>query len=119
MPGAIGAKGPDFQLHRAVSGTHALHPLQDRLGDSVLRRKRHMVLAVTLEDRHLVVARIEADLGARYVVEDDRVDGLALELGPGPVDRVGTGFGGEPDDRLLGAATRGHGREDVLGGFQP
>ena len=39
-----------------------------------------MVLAGALDDRHLVVGRVEADLRTRDVVEDDRVDGLALEL---------------------------------------
>ena len=54
----------------------------------LLRGERHLVLAVALDDRDLVALGVEADLGARYVVEDDRVEALALELPARPFDRV-------------------------------
>ena len=53
--------------------------------------------------------------GARDVVEDDRVEPLALELLARPLDRLGAVLGGEPDQRLVGAALGGDAGEDVLG----
>src|SRR5919204_1497159 len=50
-----------------------LHPVEDRVGDLLLRRERDVMIAGGLDDRHLVELRVEADLGSRDVVEDDRV----------------------------------------------
>src|SRR4051812_7767984 len=75
------------------------------------------MLSGALDDHDLVVAALEADLGARHVVEDDRVRPLALELLVGPLEAC-VRLRSEADDRLVLTALRGERGEDVLGRLQ-
>ena len=65
------------------------------------------------DDRDLVVGGVEADVRARDVVDDDRVDPLARELVAPVVQRALAVLGGEADERLVGPARRREAREDV------
>ena len=51
------------------------------------------------DDRDLVLIGVEADVGARDVVHDDRVERLALELRPRALDALRAVLGREADDR--------------------
>ena len=59
-------------------------------------------------------ARVEADVLARDIVEDDGVEALALELLSGAGDRIGAVLGGEADQRLLIGPIPGEPGEDIL-----
>ena len=88
----------------------------------LLRGFRHVGSRSWRDDRDLVLLGVEADVGARDVVHDDRVEGLASELRPCPLDALRAVLGGEPDSdwpaRRSDAAsastssvrTRSHGR---------
>ena len=67
------------------------------------------------EDHDLVVGGVESDLGPRDVVDDDRVQALALELALAVGKRTVPVLGGKPDHDLAGAASGGQRAEDVLG----
>ena len=59
---------------KAGSAKQALHLVEDRGCDLVLRRLRDRPLAAAArEERHFVVGRLEADVGAADVVEDEQV----------------------------------------------
>ena len=57
---------------------------------------------------------VEADVGARDVVDDDRVEALGGELLARALDRARAVLGGEADERLA-ARRRGEAREHVRG----
>src|SRR3954471_18196426 len=98
-------------------GAKRLDPVQDRVRDRLLRGDRDVALLAALDDHHLVLPALEADLGAGYVVEDDRVGALPLELLARALE-PGVRLRGEADDRLALAAPRGKRGEDVLGRLQ-
>src|SRR4051794_41668116 len=75
------------------------------------------MVAGPLDDHDLVLGALEADLRTRYVVEDDRIGALALELLSSPLG-IRVGFGSEADDRLVLAPAGGQRSEDVLGRLQ-
>src|SRR2546423_2647800 len=58
---------------RAGSAKQALHLVENRGGDLLLRRLRDDPFAASTEQRHFVVARVEADVAAAHVVEDEQV----------------------------------------------
>src|SRR3954452_18068605 len=70
----------------AGSAKEALHLVEDQRGDLVLPGLRQAALAGRRHQCHLVVGRIEADVGARDVVEHDRVDVLARALLAGALE---------------------------------
>ena len=72
-----------------------------------------MRLAAGGEDRHLVVGHVEADVGARDVVDDDGVEALAGELVAPVVQRPLAVLGGEADQQLAGTPPRRQRRDDV------
>ena len=61
---------------------------------------------------------LEADVRARDVVDDDRIQALAGELDLAALDRPLAVLGGEPDQRLVGAAMLGQARDHVRGRLQ-
>ena len=70
--------------------------------------------AVGADQGDLVLVHLEADVGARHVVQHDQVDALALALGAGALQAV-TGLGREADQHLARAAGGADGGEDVGG----
>ena len=74
-----------------------------------------MVLAVGLDDHHLVLGALEADLGARDVVEDDRVRPLALELLASPLEPALDVSAAKPTIVWPSRPARAEAGEDVLG----
>src|SRR6266496_1012697 len=58
---------------RSATPDQCLHLVEDRSGDLVLRRLRHFPLAGGRDERHLVLACVKADVGARDVVEHEEV----------------------------------------------
>src|SRR5919197_1275908 len=57
----------------AASSKELLRLVEDRGRDLALRRLRHLTLALFRDQHDLVVGRVEADVGAGNVVEDDEV----------------------------------------------
>src|SRR2546423_9970631 len=64
----------------AGSAKQALHLVEDRARDLVLRRLRDRAFAFRGEHRDLVVARVEADVGPPHVVEDEEIGLLVRQL---------------------------------------
>src|SRR5918994_1320321 len=73
-----------FAFHGTHVGAQRLDLVEDGGGDRFLGPERDVALAVRGDDSDLVVGRVEADLRARDVVDDDRIEPLALELRPAP-----------------------------------
>ena len=67
-------------------------------------RARHVLLAGRRQDRDLVGVDVEADVAARDVVDDDRVQPLLVELARACSTAPLAVLGGEADERLPGAA---------------
>src|SRR3954449_10362450 len=86
----------------AGSAKQALHFVEDQRGDLVLPGLRERLLAARRHQRHLVVGGVEADVGARDVVEDDRVDVLARQLLARALEAAAARVGGEADEHLSG-----------------
>src|SRR5689334_20945042 len=57
----------------AGSAKQALHLVEDRGGDLVLRRLRGRARARRRQQGHLVVDRVEADVAPPHVVEDEEI----------------------------------------------
>src|SRR5690349_1318477 len=94
--GAIGA-GSDATVLSSSNSNTFVDTRKDALCDHILTRAVKLVLAaVGGDDRHLVVGAVEADAGCGDVVDDDRVQRLALKLLAPVGDRVVAGLGGEP-----------------------
>src|SRR3977135_155387 len=56
---------------RAGSAKQALHLVENRGGDLLLRRLCNRPFATCVEQRHFVIARVETDIGPADVVEDE------------------------------------------------
>src|SRR4051794_36112435 len=66
--------------HLRSRGPPAGNHFEDRSRHLGLRRPGNRLLAVGGDDRHLVLGGVETDVRAGDVVDDDRVQALALEL---------------------------------------
>src|SRR5205085_11961520 len=64
----------------AGSAKQALHLVEHPRGDLLLRGLLDRALEARADERHLVVGRVEADVGARDVVEDEQIGPLPREL---------------------------------------
>src|SRR5581483_3730725 len=64
----------------AGSAKQALHLVEDRRRDLVLRGLRNRPLARCAHEGHLVVYCVEADVGSRHIVEDEQIGLLVREL---------------------------------------
>src|SRR5438132_1486264 len=85
---------------------------QDEVGDVRLRHAGQRARAApAVEQQHLVLVGVEADPLLAYIVRDQQVDPLALELRTRVLGDV-VGLRGEADDERAGAATGDLG-EDV------
>src|SRR6185312_13064939 len=58
---------------RSAISQQRLHLVEDRACDLLLRCLRHGPLGFGRQERHLVLVRVEADVGSRDVVEDEEV----------------------------------------------
>src|SRR5437763_13510010 len=97
----------------------ALDLVEDGPGDLRLGGLRDLPLgSIGGQNRHLVLIHIESDSGVRYVIDDDCVQTLPLELAARVVDRPGAVLGGEPDEDLTGRAPPGQIAEDVGRGLE-
>src|SRR5207244_11597858 len=67
---------------RSAIPQQRLHLVEDRGGYLVLRRLRDRSLAGWSKERHLVLVRVETDVGSRDVVEDEEVGALVGQLLP-------------------------------------
>src|SRR5919198_758194 len=83
-----------------------LGSLYDRRGDSVFRRLRESLLAVRADEHDLVLARVEADVCARDVVEHDEVDAFPRQLLACARETPVAVVGGEADQHLPVIAPR-------------
>src|SRR5690348_13281444 len=89
---------------RSAIPQQRLHLVEDRACDLLLRCLRHGPLGFGRQERHLVLVRVEADVGSRDVVEDEEVGPLTGELLPGALEAGRAGLGGEADEELAVAA---------------
>src|SRR6266446_122850 len=97
----------------ASSAKQALHHVEDRCFDLVLRCLRDRLLAAAPNERHLVVDRLEADVGAADVVEDEKVGVLSRELLVCALQAALSLVGGEADEHLARNAALAEPCEDV------
>src|SRR5579864_2626360 len=97
----------------AGSAKQPLHLVEDLRCDLVLRRLRHEPLAVRCEERHLVVSRLEADVGAAHVVEDEQVGLLVRKLLTRALETRFAVIGGEADEQLPRPAAFAERGQDV------
>src|SRR6266403_4906137 len=98
---------------RAGSAKQALHLVENRGGDLLLRRLRDRPFAASAEQRHFVVARVEADVAAAHVVEDEQIGFLPCELVPRALEAGVSLVGGEADQHLIGSSPLAERGEDV------
>src|ERR1700730_9882897 len=98
---------------RAGSAKQALHVVENRGGDLLLRRLRDRPLATRAEQCHFVVGRVEADVGAAHVVEDEQIGLLRCELVACALEPAFALVGGESDQHLTGSAPLAERGEDV------
>src|SRR5438874_9152875 len=98
---------------RSAIPQQRLHLVEDRGGYLVLRRLRDRSLAGWSKERHLVLVRVETDVGSRDVVEDEEVGALVGQLLPRALEAGWAGFGREADEELAVAGAFAQGREDV------
>ena len=87
----------------------------DPISVSAIARRAGVDRSFLYRHRDLLeqIHALEADLGVRDVVEDDRVRALALQLRLCPLEAL-AGLGGEADDRLTLPATSRERGQDVL-----
>src|SRR3954470_44886 len=97
----------------AGSAKQALHLVEDRRCDLVLRRLCDRLLAAAADERHLVVGRLEADVGATHVVEDEEIGVLRRELLACALEPALPLVGGEADEYLARDAAIAECREHV------
>ena len=90
-----------------------LHLVEDRRCNLLLRCFRNRPLSGCPEEGHLVVDRVEADVPAGDVVENEEVGALACQLLARALEAGLTGLGGEADEELAVAAPFAQGREHV------
>src|SRR6266852_4526266 len=99
----------------AGSAKQALHLVEDRRRDLVLRRLREQPLALAGDERHLVVRRVEADVVAAHVVEDEQIGVLVRELLSRALEPEPALVGREADEQLPGPAGRPERGEHIHG----
>src|SRR4051812_49349004 len=97
----------------AGSAKQALHLVEDRGRDLVLRRLGDRRLAASPNKRHLVVGRLEADVGATDVVEDEEIGVLGRELLAGALETASAVVGGEADEHLARDSVLAERREHI------
>src|SRR5438876_812385 len=73
------APAPRASFRRVLPAKQALHLVEDRGGDALLRRALDLALAGSRHERDCVVLRLEADSLTAHVVVDDEVDVLVRE----------------------------------------
>src|SRR4030088_180019 len=98
---------------RAGSAKQALHLVENRGGALLLRCLRDRPLATCAEQCHFVVGRVEADVGAAYVVEDEQIGLLPCELVACALESTLALVGGKSDQHLTGGAPLTERGEDV------
>ena len=94
------ARRPGSHARSQRSPRATLDGVEDRLGDAAACSRAGRALAGGGEDRDLVGVDVEADVRARDVVDDDRVEALAGELRAAALDAPLAVLGGEADQRL-------------------
>src|SRR5262249_17833184 len=89
--------------------------VEHRGRDPRLRRLGDPLLPVARDQDHLVVLRVEADVGSRHIVVDDEIDVLVREHRALSLEARVALLGAERDDDPAVLASRGEGLDDVLG----
>src|SRR3954452_17769077 len=102
----------------ARSAKQALHLVEDLCSDLLLGRLRELAISTGCEERHLVVARLEANVASPHVVEDEQVCVLVRELRAGAREPGLAQVCGEADEHLSRHAPRTRRCEDVGGGLE-
>src|SRR3954452_1127693 len=102
----------------ARSAKQALHLVEDLRGDLLLGGLRERALTTCRNERHLVVARLEADVASPHVVEDEQICVLVRELRPGTLEAGLAQVGGEADEHLARDALCAERREHVGRGLE-
>src|SRR5207302_3275818 len=97
---------------RAGSAKQALHFVENRGGDLLLRRLCDRPLAASSEQRHFVVDRVEGDVGAAHIVEDEEIGVLGGELVPCALESMRSLVGGKSDQNLTWSSPLTECRED-------
>src|SRR5439155_5844132 len=82
-------------------------------GDARFRRLRDPPLPVPCDQHHLIVLRVESDVGSRYVVVDDEVHVLVSEHPPLALEPLVALLRAEGDDHLAVLAPSGELAHDV------
>src|SRR5438105_2715196 len=101
---------------RRASGSltqQLLSPIYDHGGDLVFRRLADSLLPVLPDEDDLVLRRVEADVVAGHVVEDDEVDPLGAELLARTRKAARPAVGGESDEHLPVVAAAAELAQDV------
>src|SRR5436309_8943355 len=98
---------------RSAISDQGLHLVENCRGNLLLRCFRNRPLPGCREEGHFVGRRVEADVPARDVVEDEEVGALARELLPRALEAGLPGLGGEADEDLACAAALAQHREHV------
>src|SRR4051794_27969141 len=102
----------------AGSAKDLLHGVEDEGRDLLLACAFVRTFPIGGDEGDGVVRRVETDVAARDVVEDDRVDVLARELLPRTFETPVALVGGEADQHLAGAPVRAERLEDVGRGLE-
>src|SRR3954469_19544774 len=100
-------------IARSAISDQGLHLVEDRRCDLPLRCFRNRPLSGCREEGHLVVDRVEPDVRAGDVVEDEEVGALACQLVARAIEAGLARLGGEADEELAVAAPFAEGREHV------
>src|SRR5579872_654145 len=112
---AIAATRSDGAGAAAGSAKQTLHLVEDLRRDLGLGRLRDEPLAGGRDEGHLVVLRVEPDVVAAHVVEDEQIGVLVRELLSRPLEPELALVGGEADEQPAGASFGAECREDVDG----
>ena len=89
--------------------------VEHRGRDPRLRRLGDALLPLARDQDHLVVLRVEADVGSGHIVVDDEIDVLVREHRALPLEPALAALGAEGDDHLAVLAPGGERLDDVLG----
>src|SRR2546422_5231724 len=92
--------------------------IYDRRRDSVFWRLRHAALGSGGHEHDLVFLRVEADVVARHIIEDDEVDAFALQLCSRPLESELAPVCREADQDLAVRPSVGERRQDVRRGLE-
>src|SRR3954467_13106960 len=118
LPFLKNSYAPSLMVLRDYPEPQGLDRVEHRRRHRAFGSARHGALVGGGDDFHLVVLDVEADVGARDVVDHDRVQALALELAAGALDRALAVLGGEADERLVRASPGRERAENVVRGFE-